>query len=685
MIKENKQLFKVLFSSGYLSFIYELIFKYNYKFDEIPALQQVFEKKELIEDKAVIEEGIRIGDKAKEYWTKFAQKNNYQVFDLTNFGRNTTLANKKTLDILQQNKKAILFESVFCYKNSIIRPDILIFDNKENGFKIFEVKAVNKLKGEHYLDVIFQQYILNKLNYKLKSISLMFLNKEYQFDQKLNLESLFKFADSLYMKDFYKPFFEYKDQNLIFNFSNVVHQNFPTTAPDDLLAEKNTKLNAELLLIQKIRNQYKIPNRGNFLEGNIKIHELDQFFITKIDPIYNDLKYFIKLLNNNSVILDSLNNDKYSLKFYKIAFESILEELRQEKNFDNEEWKKIISSLSDKINKAKLMHLKNKELQKKSFKNPEKKYKLGLIENLYNLKNNNKGIIKAITGKSFIEELNNEDLKKIKSKVTFNFSEINKIQIKVHKEKDFYLNRELLKFNLKEYKLPIYMIDFETISSAIPFEEMTSPYQQVPFQYSIHVLRKQDIDFFNKNGFFNKEEILSFDYLAQNKKGFYADLSENLLKNLFNFGKGTYVAYHKPFEKSVIKKMIELNILPDKEANTKLNLICEEMLDLKDLFYAKFMDGKKQQTKLVYYDYRLMGSFSIKATLPAIDSTFDYSIDLEQIHNGEEALNAFKDIMHGKIKGEKLITTRKNLLSYCSQDTWSMVKIYEFFLNLINY
>ena len=36
---------------------------------------------------------------------------------------------------------------------------------------------------------------------------------------------------------------------------------------------------------------------------------------------------------------------------------------------------------------------------------------------------------------------------------------------------------------------PIYYLDYETSSNAVPLWNHTAPYQQVPFQYSLHIKR----------------------------------------------------------------------------------------------------------------------------------------------------------------------------------------------------
>ena len=56
---------------------------------------------------------------------------------------------------------------------------------------------------------------------------------------------------------------------------------------------------------------------------------------------------------------------------------------------------------------------------------------------------------------------------------------------KVHVEKD-----EIRQF-LNTLKYPLYYLDFETFGPAIPMYDGTSPYQDIPFQFSLHVVENE--------------------------------------------------------------------------------------------------------------------------------------------------------------------------------------------------
>ena len=49
-----------------------------------------------------------------------------------------------------------------------------------------------------------------------------------------------------------------------------------------------------------------------------------------------------------------------------------------------------------------------------------------------------------------------------------------------------YIDREGLREFIETIKYPLYFMDFETFMPAIPLFDNSRPYQQIPFQYSLH-------------------------------------------------------------------------------------------------------------------------------------------------------------------------------------------------------
>ncbi|MBX4200994.1 DUF2779 domain-containing protein, partial [Candidatus Parcubacteria bacterium] len=63
-----------------------------------------------------------------------------------------------------------------------------------------------------------------------------------------------------------------------------------------------------------------------------------------------------------------------------------------------------------------------------------------------------------------------------------------KNQIKAHVQSAIFKDAPLIKKELDELDFPLYFLDYETFPCAIPRFNGFSPYQQIPFQYSLYVL-----------------------------------------------------------------------------------------------------------------------------------------------------------------------------------------------------
>lgn len=50
---------------------------------------------------------------------------------------------------------------------------------------------------------------------------------------------------------------------------------------------------------------------------------------------------------------------------------------------------------------------------------------------------------------------------------------------------------EHIKAVLAKYQYPLYMYDFETMKAAVPRFDYSYSYQQIPFQYSVHIIKDQ--------------------------------------------------------------------------------------------------------------------------------------------------------------------------------------------------
>jgi hypothetical protein len=83
-------------------------------------------------------------------------------------------------------------------------------------------------------------------------------------------------------------------------------------------------------------------------------------------------------------------------------------------------------------------------------------------------------------------------------------------------------------------------------------------------------------------------------------------------------------------------------------------------------------------TRVNYYHPDMLGSWSIKAVLPAIAPDMDYA-QLEGIQEGTEASLAYLEAIDPNTGVERIEQIRQNLLKYCKHDTEAMVRLVHFF------
>lgn len=263
----------------------------------------------------------------------------------------------------------------------------------------------------------------------------------------------------------------------------------------------------------------------------------------------------------------------------------------------------------------------------------------------------------GITSDSVIYLYNNKNKYKQRSNNIFTFndllkenvklSEIQQRQIQYHyTDLPDYINKEKIKDFLDGIVYPIYFLDFESNQYVIPKFKNTKAFDQVCFQYSLHVLDESN-------------NLSHYEYLGDEKIDYRLQLVEQLVKDLSD--KGTIIAYNKGFEMTRIKEMAK--IYPQYEE--KLLALLPRFIDLADVFQKGY-----------YYNKAMGKSFSIKSVLPALfseDPSLDYH-NLEGVHNGSEAMYAFDNLIN--LNEEERNITRQNLLKYCSLDTYAMVKIY---------
>ena len=229
----------------------------------------------------------------------------------------------------------------------------------------------------------------------------------------------------------------------------------------------------------------------------------------------------------------------------------------------------------------------------------------------------------------------------------FPLSESQRIVVDSFQEGEPKVSAQAIRQFLSELIFPLYFFDYETFSSAIPLLDGTSPHKHFPVQYSLHIL---DAD----SSLHHKE------YLERQ-----ARLPDCLVERMQeDFGTtGSVVSWHASFEKTRNREMAERY-----PGNADfLNSLNDRMVDLEDVF------------KTDYVDARFDGSTSIKKVLPVVCPHLDYK-ELE-VQDGASAVEAWQRMINAAPDEAEKIAA--DLLKYCERDTFAMVEIYRFLIDLV--
>ena len=217
------------------------------------------------------------------------------------------------------------------------------------------------------------------------------------------------------------------------------------------------------------------------------------------------------------------------------------------------------------------------------------------------------------------------------------------IQRKVALTGQPHIDRKALASFIKRLKYPVSYLDFETFNTAIPLFDGLRPYQQVPFQFSLHRQPAPGA----------KPEHHGF--LAEGR----GDPRPEFLNRLRDCigDKGSVVVYNAKFEKGVLDRLADA--FPEHAgwiAGAKRRIV-----DLLEPFQS-----------FDYYHREQQGSASIKSVLPVL--TGHSYADLE-IQEGSQASLEYLRVHFDDVPEVERRKVREQLELYCGQDTEGMIWI----------
>jgi hypothetical protein len=198
---------------------------------------------------------------------------------------------------------------------------------------------------------------------------------------------------------------------------------------------------------------------------------------------------------------------------------------------------------------------------------------------------------------------------------------------------------------LAQLEYPLYFMDFETIQFAVPQYDESRPYQQIPFQWSMHVNQ-------TRSG-----PVEHFGFLGTPPADPRTDFIQSLLDHLGE--NGSIIVWNQAFENTRLKEIAR----DFPEYADQIESVLERVVDLMVPFRRKHL-----------YTPEMNGSYSLKAVLPALVPDLAYD-DLE-IQEGGSASMTYESL-YSNTNSESVAKKRADLLKYCELDTMSMIRILE--------
>jgi len=193
----------------------------------------------------------------------------------------------------------------------------------------------------------------------------------------------------------------------------------------------------------------------------------------------------------------------------------------------------------------------------------------------------------------------------------------------------------------------LYFMDFETIFPAVPLHDESRPYQQIPFQYSLHIVETHQLASSPAHKLF----------LGSPPSDPRPDFIHSLLDHLGTLG--SIIVWNETFEKTRLKEIAR----DFPEYASRIEPLFERIVDLMVPFRRKHL-----------YTPDMNGSYSLKAVLPALVPDLSYS-DLE-IQEGGSASLTYESLYYDN-DPDSIARKKENLFKYCKLDTLSMVRILE--------
>lgn len=305
----------------------------------------------------------------------------------------------------------------------------------------------------------------------------------------------------------------------------------------------------------------------------------------------------------------------------------------------------------------------------------------------------------------------------------------------------YFLDKDGLKKEMDTFSYPLHFIDFETAASALPFYKGMRPYEDIAFQYSHHIVRKNEDGSYrieHAGQFLNVEKGVFPNFLfvrnlrtelmqdngtifrySNHENKILRSIREQLLKSdetdkeeLISFIDS--ITHNKKTESETHKgerDMVDLEMLVKKyfhypqimNGRTSIKVVLPAVLNLSGFLYEKYSKPiygkeihscnysskgltvawvkKDSDTGVIVNPYSELDNIEKQVILQKGISEEEYVVLKEKtggaISNGGMALMAYSNLQYLDDIQKDIIA--ESLLRYCELDTMAMVFIWEFF------
>jgi hypothetical protein len=208
------------------------------------------------------------------------------------------------------------------------------------------------------------------------------------------------------------------------------------------------------------------------------------------------------------------------------------------------------------------------------------------------------------------------------------------------------IDGEKIRTFLDQLTYPLYFLDYETFTDAVPVFDGTRPWQQVPFQYSLHIQHAPGAELEHRE-FLHTEASNPVPALLRE---LHSDIGD----------RGSIIVWYDAFETG---------------RNSEMGVMSPEHAAFLDDLNARTVDLRDPFKNGWYSDGRFLGSSSIKKVLPVLVP--DLSYDALRIQDGSNAQLQWMDVVLNGALPEQRERVFDDLRRYCHLDTLAMVRIFQ--------